>query len=57
MEYYWTLVWTLVFANIIRKPYIIKVLTLNYPQPSLGDNYSIVEKEGVSYFFVDIYRV
>ena len=33
------------------------VLTLNYPQVKVGDNYSIEEIEGVSHVFIDIYSV
>jgi len=39
------------------KPFNSRILIANYPQVKVGDNYSIVEKEGVSYFFVDIYGV
>lgn len=29
----------------------------NHPQGSLGDDYSIEEREGVSHVFIDIYGV
>jgi len=54
---YWTPVWTLSLSFWIIEPLYNLALSVNYPQVKVGDNYSIVEKEGVSYFFVDIYGV
>ena len=57
VDSYWTLTWTLLFISEFTKPFKWKVVNYNHPQPSLGDNYIIGERKGVSYVFIDIYGV
>ena len=49
--------WTLLFISYLKKPFILKVLILIYPQVKVGDNYSIKESKGVSHVFIGIYGV
>ena len=49
VDSYWTLTWTLLFISEFTKPFKYKVKKYNYPQPSLGDNYSITAEGGVGY--------
>ena len=52
VDSYWTPTWTLLFINHFIKPFKLEVSMSNHRHASLGDNYSIVEKEGVSYFLL-----
>ena len=54
VDSYWTLTWTLLFISEFTKPFKYKVVNYNYPQPSLGDDYSITTEGGVGYAFIEL---